>query len=360
MKHTIQTENLPKSQIKITVSVDAADFEAQVKKSKAKVLSEANLPGFRKGHVPEEQFVKAYGALAFRQEAAYEAVDATYVSVLVENKIKAVGKPTLNIVSFNEGENLQYEIVVDVMPTLTLGDYKSVSSSVPVEQVGETTDEEMDKVLEDIVSYRTKKGENGEDIVPELDEEMIKSLGIESGSLDELKQKIRENTKMEKEFRAKDVRKNAIIQKLLDLAIGEVPETFIDNELVKMEDKITSDLAQMGVGFPEYLKHLGKTREEWAVSERANAEKAARLQIILLQISEAENMKPSQEAIAKEVAHMQVHYAGVDLARLRAYCEEVMTNSFVMEYILTGERPNEEELFKVDHDHDHDHGHEHI
>ncbi len=355
MKYTVKKESLPESQEKLIINVDVKDFDLQVTKSKVKVLGEAELKGFRKGHVPEAAFVEAYGAKAFRQEAAYDAVDAVYVNALVEQKIQAVGRPMLNIISFNEGEDFVFEMTVDVMPTLILGEYKNLHKEIKEGEVKEISDEDMQKVIEDLVAYRVTKDADGKEVVPELNAEFIKSLGIESGERSELEAKIRENAKLENETRVKEVRKNEIIKKIIEDAKGEVPKSFIDNELSKMKNKVTEDLSQMGVGFPEYLKHLNKSEEEWAAGETENAKKSAILQIALLQISKAENIKPSKEAVEKEVEHLKLHYKDLDIERATGYSEELMTNSMVMEYVLTGSVPDENIFFKPDHSHGHDH-----
>jgi hypothetical protein len=57
--------------------------------------------------------------------------------------------------------------------------------------------------------------------------------------------------------------------------------------------------------------------------------------------------------IEKEVQHLKLHYPEIDEQRLREYSAERMMNTFVLEYVVTGKLPNEEELFKVDHEHNH-------
>lgn len=354
MKFTVKKESLPESQIKLIINVDAKDFDVSVKKAKQKVLAEVTMPGFRKGHVTEDVFVKTYGSMAFRQEAAYDAVDATYVSVLVEQKIPAVGRPGINIVSFNEGEDLVYEIVVDVLPEAKVGEYKNLYKEISEKETTEISEEDIQKTLDEIISYRTTKNEDGTDNVPELTEEVIKSLGIESGNLEDLKSKIRENAKIESEYRNKEVRKNEIMEKLLANVEVETPASLVENELLKMKDKITSDLSQMGIGFPEYLKHLNKSEEEWKTSETDNAKKAVKLQLALLQIAKQEKIEVSPEALDAEVKHLKMHYKDLDENRAREYSREVMTNSLIMEFIMTGKLPDEKEFFKPDHSHDHE------
>lgn len=356
LKHTTKVEKLPESRLKVTVTVPWTEVEIKVTEAKKKVLAEADIKGFRKGNVPEDIFVKQFGTLPFFQEAAYAAMDATYVAALTDNKVLAIGKPEVRIASFGEGQEVVYDIIVDVLPEVILPEYKTLHTQFPEVAAEVVTDADVEEAIKDIKAYRLQKPGMSEDekiqiADTELSEEDLKAMGIASGKLEDLQTRIRENLTAEKVMIAKDKRRNQILEALVNGTTGEMPKTIVDNELFKMQDRIVADLSQMGVGFVDYLKHLGKTEEEWKESEKVQAEKNARLQMALAQIAKNEKLGPSEAAIQKEVAHLKLHYPDIAEQRLHEYSVERMTNTFIMEYILTGQVPNEEELFKVDHEH---------
>jgi trigger factor len=187
----------------------------------------------------------------------------------------------------------------------------------------------------------------------DITQEDVKSMGIDSGKIEDLKIKIKENLIEEKRFKSIDLRRNQILSKLIDETKGDMPKSFVDNELLKIKNKIEGDLSNMGITFADYLKHMQKTEEEWMAGEKEQASKNAKLQIALLEISKKEKVAPSDVAIETEVQHLKLHYKDIDEARLREYATERMTNTFVLEYIMTGKLPDEKELFKIDHEHDH-------
>jgi FKBP-type peptidyl-prolyl cis-trans isomerase (trigger factor) len=127
----------------------------------------------------------------------------------------------------------------------------------------------------------------------------------------------------------------------------------IENELAKMESRIKADLAQMGVSFEDYLKHMKKDLSAWKESEKESAKKQVVIQLALHAIGKAENIKVSDEAVHYEVAHLMAQYKDVDKERATAYSEERMNNSFVAEYIFTGKVPDEKELFGSHEGHNH-------
>lgn len=356
IKHTTVTEKLTGSKLKVTVTIPWKEAEGKLAEAKKKVLSEADIKGFRKGNVPEDIFVKQFGTFPFFQEMAYAAVDATYAEALIENKVLAIGKPEVNLTSFGEDKDVVYDIVVEVLPEVKLPDYKKLHTQFPEVAAEVVGDEEVENAIKDIKAWRKQKPGMTEEEKKaaeesELSEDDLKAMGVASGKLEDLKAKIKDNLVAEQQMIAKDKRRNQIFEALVNGTEGEMPQTMIDNELLKMQDRIVADLAQMGVGFADYLKHLNKTEAEWKESERAQAEKNAKLQIALAQIAKTENIGPSEVAIQKEVEHLKHHYPDVSEQRLYEYSLERMTNTFIMEYVMTGQIPNEEELFKIDHEH---------
>lgn len=172
-------------------------------------------------------------------------------------------------------------------------------------------------------------------------------------TVEDLKNRIKENIENEKKWKAEDKRKAEVFEKLVSDTKTEIPETLIRNELLKMEDKIKADLSQMGVSFEDYLKHMKMTLAQWRENERPNASKQVILQLALHAIAKAENIKVSEVTLNNEVAHLMAHYKDLDIERAKAYTEEKMTNSMVAEYVSTGKVPDEVELFGSHEGHDH-------
>jgi trigger factor len=188
--------------------------------------------------------------------------------------------------------------------------------------------------------------------LPEINEEFLKSVG-NFKTIDDLKARIKDNMEGEKKWRSEEKRKSEILDMLVADTRVEVPQAMIDNELAKMESRIKGDLAQMGVSFDDYLKHMKKDLAAWKESEKGAAKKQVIIQLALHAIGKQENLKVSDEAIGHEVAHLMMQYKDVDKERATAYTEERMNNSFVAEYLFTGKVPDEKELFGSHEGHNH-------
>lgn len=352
LKYKTKIETLEGSRVNVTVTVASKDFETLFETAKQKVLSTAKLNGFRDGKVPYEAYIKAYGEFGIRQEMGYTAVDKTYLHVIVNEKIEAIGKPEIAILKVTPGEDFEYQITTDILPKVELGEYKKYSKEIKPEEVTKATEEEVNDAVEELRRMRINKSEDGAEVLPEINEEFLKTVG-DFKTIDDLKKRIEENINSEKTWRAEEKRKGQIFEKLISDTKTEVPVSLVENELTKIEERIKADLAQMGVSFEDYLKHMQKTHMDWKESEQENAKKQVILQLALHAISKKEDIKVSEVTVSNEVAHLIQHYPDLDQERAKAYTEEKMNNSLVAEFLINGKVPDEKEFFGSHEGHNH-------
>ncbi len=120
---TIATEGLT-HQFKVTVP--AATVEAAVAERLQIIGKRAKLKGFRAGKVPLKVLQQHYGEEA-RQEALQRLLDTQSQSVLNERSLRAVGRPKVAEITFNQGEALEYGLTVEVWPTITMPEWAKIS-----------------------------------------------------------------------------------------------------------------------------------------------------------------------------------------------------------------------------------------
>ncbi len=356
IKYSAKIEKLENSRVNVVVTVQSTEFETFFEKAKTKVLSEAKLNGFRDGKVPYEAYVKNYGEFPIRQEMGYICVNENYVNVIIGEKIEAIGRPEIAILKVTKGEDFQYQITTDILPKIELGKYKTYHKEFKLDETKETDETEISDAVEELRRMRMTKTKNeaGEEVeeLPEIDEKFLKSVG-DFKSIEDLKTRIKDNIENEKKWRAEEKRKGQIFEKLISESSAEIPNSLVENELLKIQEKITGDLTQMGVSFEDYLKHMKKSLTEWKESEKINARKQVILQLALHAIAKAEDIKVSEEALKGEVSHLMAHYKELEEERARAYSEEKMTNSLVAEFICNGKVPDEKEFFGSHEGHNH-------
>lgn len=119
-----------------------------MKKDALKHLNEhLNLPGFRKGMIPEDILVKTVGEMAVLEENAEIAMGKVYGDIILESKLRPITRPQIAITKLAPGIPLEFKINLVLEPKFALPDYKKIAS--------ETKDGDAEKrkllILENIV-----------------------------------------------------------------------------------------------------------------------------------------------------------------------------------------------------------------
>ncbi len=183
----IDIKTLPKSQIEILGTIEVDDLESFRSKAMKHLGEHADLPGFRKGHIPENVLSSAIGEHEILGEMAEIAIASKYPEILMAHKIDAIGRPEVHVLKLAKGNPLEFKIITAVVPEITLPEYKKIAVKITSKKEKiEVTDEEVEKVLKEIRKQRAPKGEMGEDgkypeikdeDLPSLDDEFVKTLG---------------------------------------------------------------------------------------------------------------------------------------------------------------------------------------
>ena len=123
---SVQVENLEHNMAKLTIEVEAAEFDAACKKVYNRKKGSYNLPGFRKGKVPMNMLEKTYGPGIFYEDAANEIMPKAYADALEETKLDVVSAPEVDVTQIGKGQNFIFTVSVAVRPEVTLGEYKGL------------------------------------------------------------------------------------------------------------------------------------------------------------------------------------------------------------------------------------------
>ncbi len=137
------------SRKKITIEIPAETVDAKLADSLDTLAVEAQLPGFRKGHVPRRLVEKRFGK-AVRDEAKSQMVAQAYSQAVEENNLQVISEPTaenLDNVTIEPGKPLVIELEVEVLPEFVLPELEGIEVFKPILEV---TDEDVDKEFEKI------------------------------------------------------------------------------------------------------------------------------------------------------------------------------------------------------------------
>ena len=100
------------NEVKLEITIEAEKFENAMKKVYFQNAKYFNIPGFRKGKAPMNIVEKYYGAQIFYEDAFNEVATEAYDAALEENKIEAVSRPQIDIITMEKGQDLVFTATV--------------------------------------------------------------------------------------------------------------------------------------------------------------------------------------------------------------------------------------------------------
>ncbi|MBP6888239.1 MAG: hypothetical protein KBC21_00905 [Candidatus Pacebacteria bacterium] len=373
-----EKKNLPKSEVEIKITLDVAEFESYHAKAFQVIQKDVEIDGFRKGNAPEDMVVKKYGEMIVLEEMANIALRDAYMKAVDEHKITPIAQPNVTITKIAKGNPFEATITVPVMPEVTLPDYKKIAKTVIDDK--ETVlvkEEDVQSVLEELRKGRAKYNDEthhhdhdhhdheghdhahhdhdhsehdheGHDHahpapaegatdktveLPELNDAFAQSFGESFKTIDDLKKKVEENLKLEKEQKLREKRRTAIVDKLIEESKADIPEAMIEGELSNMMHQFKGDITRFGGTWEEYLSHSKKTEDEIKTDWRKDAEKRAMSQLVLHKIGEAEKLQATDAEIEVELIRLLAQVQDADEERARAYLYQSLTNDKVFRFL---------------------------
>ena len=330
----VKITKLPNSAVEIQAEIPAEIIKAHKGHVLAHMAEEAELPGFRKGKVPEKILIQKFGEQVIWQETCEHVLSEVYPQILEDEKIDAIGRPAITITKISPGNPFGFTAKTDVMPEVVLPDYKKISKEenkkvVESKEVLEVTEKEIEDVITQIQNGR--KGKDEKDI-PVFDNSFVKTLGDFTDVAD-FKVKAKAGILEEKKQRNKEKNRITLIEKIIGATKMDLPEILIESEIDKLEAQFMDDILRMGIKWEDYQKHVGKTKEDMRKDWRMTAEKKAKLQLILNQIALNEKITADKKLLEEEVKHTLEHYKDANPLRVRIYLETVLTNEKVFEFL---------------------------
>ncbi len=135
MKVAVEEIEGCKRRLAVEAPIDVVQKEWE--RAYGRVQKRAALPGFRKGHVPRS-LVKLHFADDVRREVAEHLIPDVYRQALTEAQIDPVNEPDLQELTLEENSPLSFKAVVEVKPTIALGDYRGVEVEHATPPVSDT------------------------------------------------------------------------------------------------------------------------------------------------------------------------------------------------------------------------------
>lgn len=136
--------------------------------------------------------------------------------------------------------------------------------------------------------------------MPEVDAEFAKSLGIEDGSVEKMREDIKVNLEREVGARIKARNKEAVMDALVKHTDLDVPKVMVEQDSQRLAEQTRQDMAQRGMD----VKSLPFPADLFATK----AERRVRLGLILSQLVQDNNLQATQEQVKAQIEDFAQSY----------------------------------------------------
>jgi trigger factor len=172
--------------------------------------------------------------------------------------------------------------------------------------------------------------------LPDVNDALAKSLGIEDATVEGLRNDIRKNLEREVKFRLQSRNKQAVMDALVAKAELDLPKSIVQAELDRMVEGARADLKQRGI----------KDADKAPIPEelfRPQAERRVRLGLVVAELVRAHNLQAKPEQIKSHVEELAASYEKpVEVVRWYysdnrrlADVEALVVENNVTEYVLS-------------------------
>ncbi len=140
MKITKEFTNLEKSAVKLTVTVDKKDVAEIYQSTLQKYVKNAQIPGFRKGHVPANVLERKYGD-ALKADTLGEVIDKSFQEAVEndkDNRPLPYAQPVMEEApELDFTKDFTYSVKYDVFPKVQVKEFSGITVKEPQVTIGE-------------------------------------------------------------------------------------------------------------------------------------------------------------------------------------------------------------------------------
>jgi len=252
--YSYKLKKLPKNTSEINLNIPIADIDKEYEKAFFRLQQELTVEGFRKGKVPKTIAEKHLKKEAIYQELIKSLLPQVYEEIIKKENLKPIISPKIELVKAKEKEDWQIKITLAEKPLIDLDDYKKTIKEV-------------------------KANQKKDDIwVP----------GKESASAKASADKENKNKLL-----------NEILNAILKTSKVEVSDLVIEDELNQRLTRLLDDIQKIGLTVDNYLKSKKLTMEQLKASYRKEIEDTYKLEFILSEIADRENISVEKEDLDK-------------------------------------------------------------
>ena len=144
---SVVTEQLPKSQVGMTIEVPTEVVDATYERVLNRLVSRAKIEGFRPGRAPRSLVEARLGPAVVREEVVEAMIPDVMRKALQEKSLDPIDNPDVEVVELERGRPAKLKATISVMPEVTLADITTLHPDLHGHEV---TEEMLERRLEEV------------------------------------------------------------------------------------------------------------------------------------------------------------------------------------------------------------------
>ncbi|MEP6224158.1 trigger factor, partial [Marinobacter sp.] len=142
----VSVETTSNIERRMTIGVPAQEIDQAVQKRLQETARTVKMNGFRPGKVPMRVVKRRFGD-SVRQEIVGEVMRDNYIKALQEQDINPAGWPKFEPKTMEEGKDLEFVAIFEVLPEVELGDFSKISVEKPKAEIA---DKDVDTMIDNL------------------------------------------------------------------------------------------------------------------------------------------------------------------------------------------------------------------
>lgn len=142
MKHTLKKS--ADTQVTVSVELGAEELHEAKQRALTRLARDLKVAGFRKGKVPLNVAEKHIDPNLLANETIEHAINKALNDIVTIESIRVLDQPKIELKKFVPYTDIAYEAVIEIVPDITLGNYKKLKTKKTVEKVATA---EVDDVI---------------------------------------------------------------------------------------------------------------------------------------------------------------------------------------------------------------------
>ena len=158
-----------------------------------------------------------------------------------------------------------------------------------------------------LVEFKVKIKEVYQRELPEINQEFVKNLGL--NSVDQFKENIKKSLFFEKQQSAEQKAELEMLDKIIaKTKFSDIPEILVNNEAQTMMAELEASITKRGGKFEDYLNHLKKTRDQLTLDMLPDAVKRVKTSLLIREIANTEKIKVEDKEVEQELEKLLKQY----------------------------------------------------